>query len=200
MDAQVSQLNRKKALDDVQDGHFVRNLPATPDEMLNGVLLAPLPPVDPKRGELACRVWCVGAFFEVSVQMLFSNSENRTYRAPTGSPRGIGKGLKQLQQANNPNVRNGRLRYGKSYESGVSQVIGGPTDYEGANSLGPELSGEPRNFNKELADYLMGPPQNSNQRDGGNINLNYANGNSMMVNAVSEQVRHRTASPTIQHA
>ncbi|GMI08444.1 hypothetical protein TrVE_jg9224 [Triparma verrucosa] len=166
LDAQVSQLNRKKALDDVQDGHFVRNLPATPDEMLNGVLLAPLPPVDPKRG----------------------------------SPRGIGKGLKQLQQANNPNVRNGRLRYGKSYESGVSQVIGGPTDYEGANSLGPELSGEPRNFNKELADYLMGPPQNSNQRDGGNINLNYANGNSMMVNAVSEQLnkfsanQHRTES------
>lgn len=51
LDAQVSQLNRKKALDDVQDGHFVRNLPATPDEMLNGVLLAPLPPVDGKRGE-----------------------------------------------------------------------------------------------------------------------------------------------------
>ncbi|GMH69138.1 hypothetical protein TL16_g05086 [Triparma laevis f. inornata] len=165
LDAQVSQLNRKKALDDVQDGHFVRNLPATPDEMLNGVLLAPLPPVDGKRG----------------------------------SPRGIGKGLKQLQQANNPNVRNGRLRYGKSYESGVSQIIGGLTDYEDGPEV--EIRGGEKNFNKELAEYLMGPPQkNSNQRDGGNINLNYANGNNMMVNAVSEQLnkfsvnQHRTES------
>ena len=49
LDAQVNQLNRRKALDDIEDGHFVRNLPGTPDEALNGVLLAPLPPVD-KRG------------------------------------------------------------------------------------------------------------------------------------------------------
>jgi len=88
LDAQVNQLQRKKALEDVAEGHFVRNLPATPDDALDSLLLAPLPPADIKRG----------------------------------SPRGIGKGLKSLQQANNPSVPDGRRRFGKAYESGVSQV------------------------------------------------------------------------------
>ena len=104
----MKQQQRKKAVEDAADGHFVRNLPATPDDSLDSLLLAPLPPVDPTK---------------------------------RGSPRGIGKGLKLLKEANDPNAKDGRRRYGKAYESGMSQVLGGPTNYNDAanNSFDPEL-------------------------------------------------------------
>lgn len=144
LDAQVNQQQRKKALEDVADGHFVRNLPSTPDDSLDDLLLAPLPPV-----------------------------------GQSHSPRGIGKGLKLLQQANNPNAGDRGRRYGKAFESGVSQVLGGPTDY-----------------NDGGADAAFGHPAPSNQprqRVGGGgagkINLDLAGGNSsLMTKMVSEQL------------
>mmetsp|Transcript_5647 Transcript_5647/g.11296 ORF Transcript_5647/g.11296 Transcript_5647/m.11296 type:complete len:1400 (+) Transcript_5647:83-4282(+) len=146
LDAQVKQQQRKKAVEDAADGHFVRNLPATPDDSLDSLLLAPLPPVDPTK---------------------------------RGSPRGIGKGLKLLKEANDPNTRDGRRRFGKAYESGVSQVLGGPTNYDGGNgSFDPELQRQYPQTNQE----------SNNNNNNNRINLNFANNNDLLVNAVTEQL------------
>ncbi|GMI36742.1 hypothetical protein TrRE_jg9651 [Triparma retinervis] len=158
LDAQVKQQQRKKAVEDAADGHFVRNLPATPDDSLDSLLLAPLPPVDPTK---------------------------------RGSPRGIGKGLKLLKEANDPNAKDGRRRYGKAYESGMSQVLGGPTNYNDAanNSFDPELQRQ-RQYQYPQSNQESNNSNNSNNR----INLNYANNNDLLVNAVTEQLNKFKAS------
>ena len=50
----------------------------------------------------------------------------------------------------------------------------------------PALGGRNKDYNKELAQYLMG--NNQSEGGGGGVNLDYANNNSLLVGAVSEQL------------
>ena len=133
LNAQITQQNRQQALDKIDEGHYVRNLPATPDfQSQNEMLLAPLPPVN------------------------HTSNNNPT-------PRNIGGGMRSIVQSNNP--RRDRpedyRRVGKSYESGVADVLG---VYQGSQFEGNDR----KTFDSQLQSYNDNSSYNQNQNQNQN--------------------------------